>query len=157
MSEKIEILTANESKELDTVDEFTNYDPLDDLKPRQMMFVELYLTGDKGIRYNACQSYSVAYDNPNMMTCKTAGGKMLQRPAIRKYQRFITNITGFNDESVDNKLKELIFNSHGRDAVVAIREYNRVKGRIVNKSVNTTVDANKLLDQLQGDNDADDY
>ena len=171
MIDEVEVLSKDEVERMGrghavaNDDEFLDYDPNDHLNPRQMLFVEFYMTGDRGIRYNATESYLQAYSGENATfknkqlkrnSARVAGGGLLSLNSIKIYQRYITRNTGFNHESVDNKLKDLIFESHGRDSVIAIREYNKLNSRIINKSEHVVVDANRLLDQLN-DKEGDNY
>jgi len=163
MKKNVEVLTKEAAQEIQTVesneavDEFKGYKPHEELTAKMISFVDHYmLSDDKNVQYNATQSYLKAYGCA-YATANGRGGELLSDRRIKKYQSFLLRNSGFNDLAVDNKLKELIFNSQGRDSVVAIREFNKVKGRIVDKRQVTTVDANRLIEQLSGAKEGDDY
>ena len=148
---------ALQQTEGNQVDEFKDYKPAKELRPKMMKFAEYYLiSDDKKTQYNATQSYLKAYGCA-YSTANTKGGELLWDPRIQKYQRFLLLNSGFSDLAVDNKLKQNIFGSKGRDSTVAIREYNKLQSRIVDKRQVTIVDANRLIEQLGEAHQGDSY
>lgn len=137
-------------------DEFKNYDPAKELTSRQRLFCEYYAS-DKETRFNAIESYLKA--NPRVKRTGAASNvaRLASDYKVRKYLRFLNLSTGFSDEMVDSKLKDHIFNSQERVSIQAIRHYNQLMGRITEKKQVTTVDANRLLDQLSANKPNSDY
>ena len=108
------------------------------LNPRQEKFVRLYTQNDE-LFGNATLSYALAYDynldtlegeakTKSYDTCRSLASRLLTNDNIQKRKIELLNEL-LKNEIVDAKLAELI---KGGD-MMAIREYNKLKGRITDK------------------------
>lgn len=114
------------------------------LNPQQEKFCQLYAT-EKEFFGNGVESYLEVYDidraKPNWYktACATAS-KLLSNAKV--YTRINALLTdgGLNDENVDKQLLMLI-NQHAEfgSKIAAIREYNKLKQRIIERVDHTTL------------------
>jgi len=140
----------------DEAAKWDGYDMKKELSARHYRFVWAYMDPKSETRLNALRSYMYVYPKVKYGTAKTEGAKLLTKPDVRKALEYVNFISGFNDISVDASLNELIASADGRTRVAAIRHYNQLKGRNIERKVNVNVDANKLLENMMGQN-ADTY
>lgn len=112
-----------------------------------------YYMFDETTGGNATKAYKKAYDKTGKMTDKVASvcaSQLLARPSIQKKNREFLVAKGLNSEWLDHRLMDLAKTSNKKINIEAVKELNRVQGRIVSKQITTNIDANQLLDQLKG-------
>lgn len=108
------------------------------LKPQHEMFCQYY-TGAPETFGNAVQSYAKAYNkdvtiHSEYSSCRTAGNRLLTNDDITARINELLDEIILNDATVDSELGWLIKQREDRSAKVqAIREYNKLKGRITDK------------------------
>jgi hypothetical protein len=114
---------------------------------KEEKFCQLYMTDPK-ILGNGKQCYKVAYHKKSAdHTCSKEATQLIRKPAVKARMREILELSGFNDEHIDNHLKSVIDqNVELGSKVAAIKEYNRlakriddsasVKGTFINVSLN---------------------
>ena len=114
-----------------------------ELLPRQQLFCELY-AGDREFFGNGVQSYIEAYEpdqsKKNWYNSAAASASRLLRnvKVITKINNLL-EIGGLNDVAVDKQLSFLIAqHADFGSKVQAIREYNKLKQRIIDKTDITT-------------------
>lgn len=108
------------------------------LTPQQALFCELYAS-DREFFGNGVQSYIEAYDvdtsKPGWYaTAKSGASENLTKPYILERIEEIFEAHGLNDQFVDKQLEKLICqDADFKSKLGAIQEYNKMKGRIINK------------------------
>jgi phage terminase small subunit len=111
----------------------------DGLNPQQEKFCQLYAT-DVEFFGNGVQSYIEAYNpdtsKPNWYkTACSVASELLTNPKVFNRINEILEETGMNDVAVDKQLSFLIHQHSDFSAkTAAIREYNKLKQRIVDKT-----------------------
>jgi len=109
---------------------------------KQKKFCELFAT-DREYFGNGTQSYIEAYNvdlsKPNAYVIAKSGAKEnLTKPHLLEYINELLD-TGFSQVHIDKQLAMLITqNADYPTKLGAIREYNKLKGRIINKMDHTT-------------------
>ena len=107
------------------------------LTPKEKAFCDLYLSPD--YMGNGVLAYAEAYeidteDVKQYNVAKTRAYKMLTKVDILSYMQTKLDSTGYNDAFID---KELLFVMTQRadfgSKVAAIKEYNKLKGRVEDK------------------------
>ncbi len=114
------------------------------LNPKQELFCKLYAT-DREFFGNGVQAYIEAYDPPReskawYVAARVSASDHLTKPYIIDRINSLLEESGHNDINVDKQLL-FIINQHAdfKSKVAAIREYNKLKARITQKSeVNIT-------------------
>lgn len=108
------------------------------LNPKQEKFCQLYAT-DTEFFGNGVQAYIEAYgpdtSKPNWYkTAAAAASRLLTNVKVCDRINELLEEQGLNDQNVDKQLLFLI-NQHAdfKSKVAAIREYNKLKGRITEK------------------------
>lgn len=122
------------------------------LTKEQEAFCYYYMFDEK-TGGNATKAYKMAYNKTGKMTDKVASvcaSQLLALPKIQKKNREFLVAKGLNSEWLDHRLMDLAKTSNKKINIEAVKELNRVQGRIVSKQITTNIDANQLLDQLQG-------
>lgn len=115
----------------------------DKLTPQQELFCNLYAS-EKEFFGNGTQSYIEAYgidlSKPNAYrTAQVSASQNLSKPMILKRIREIMELGNFNDEFVDKELQFIIAQRADLSAkTAAIREYNKLKTRIIERVDHTT-------------------
>ena len=101
------------------------------LTPKEERFCQLYMTDPK-LLGNGKQCYKVAYGKKTANhTCSHEATLLIRKPTVKARLREILELSGFNDEHIDNHLKSVIEqNAELSSKVSAIREYNRLAKRI---------------------------
>lgn len=105
----------------------------------QKSFVDYYLNGDDDFRMgNATRSYAKAFnyditDDKKANTCASEGSKLIRYPNIKVYMRQHLEDNGWNDEAMDSRLRQIAYKGKDADAVNAIKEFNKLKQRIIDK------------------------
>jgi phage terminase small subunit len=114
------------------------------LTPKQELFCQ-YFASDREFFGNGTQSYIEAY-NVNLnekgayQTARACAYESLTKPHILARINELLEVEGLNDVAVDKQLKLVIAQSADYPSkVAAIREYNKLKARIVDKSEQTIV------------------
>ncbi len=114
------------------------------LNPKQEQFCQLYAT-EKEFFGNGVESYLEVYDidrtKPNWYktACVTASKLLSNNKVCTRIAELLTT-EGFNDQNVDKQLL-FVINQHLEfgSKVAAIREYNKLKQRIVERIDHTTL------------------
>lgn len=114
-------------------------DELGELTTKQKFFCELY-AGEREFFGNGVQSYIEAYDpdqtakNWYKSACASASRLLRNVKVITEINRLL-EVQGLNDEAVDKQLSFLIAqHADFGSKVQAIREYNKLKQRIITKT-----------------------
>lgn len=114
-------------------------DETGDLTPKQRLFCELYVS-EKEFFGNGVQSYIEAYDpdqtakNWYKSACASAS-RLLRNVKVTKEINRLLEVQGLNDEAVDKQLSFLITqHADFGSKVQAIKEYNKLKQRIITKT-----------------------
>ena len=121
----------------------------DELSPKQKLFCEYYVNGDKELFGNGVQSYIEAYgpDRTSKNWYKTAcqsASRLLTNVKVIAYINQLLDEGGLNDTAVDKQLSFLIAqHADFGSKVMAIREYNKLKQRITDK-VDLTTKGDKI-------------
>lgn len=112
------------------------------LNLRQEKFCELYCSQDSELFGNGVQAYIEAYEpdqtKPNWYksVCAASSRLLSQVKVIERINQILEE-TGFNDAFIDKQLSFLITqHADFQSKLGAIKEYNKLKGRIVEKSLN---------------------
>lgn len=112
--------------------------PDDKLNPRQELFAQLYAT-DREFFGNGVQTYIEVYEpnqsKPNWYksACASAS-QLLSNINVCKRINELLEDGGLNDQNVDKQLMFLINQFDDKGAkIAAIREYNKLKARIIEK------------------------
>lgn len=123
------------------------------LNPKQRAFCELFAS-DREFFGNGVQSYIEAYDVDTSKkgaynSARSMSSKLLTNVDILAYIDELFEARGLNDTFVDKQLEKLIT----QDAefgvkIKAITEYNKLKGRIIQKQEVTLVEPPKPLEDL---------
>lgn len=109
------------------------------LTPKQELFCQYFAT-ERDFFGNGTQSYIAAYDidveqKGQYTVARNGAYGNLTKPHILARIRELLEFNGLNDVSVDKELALVIAQSADYGAkVAAIREYNKLKVRIVDKS-----------------------
>lgn len=113
------------------------------LTEKQELFCQLYAT-DRDFFANGTTSYIEAYNlNPNdqkdRANARSAASGLLSKSNVLKRIRECMELGEFNDEFVDKELHFVIAQRNDLSAkTAAIREYNKLKQRIIEKFDHTT-------------------
>lgn len=141
-------------KETDTWNEkFDISTPLDN--PKHELFCKVYTEPWTSMYCNGSQSYAHVYwldltNQSKANTARTNAHKLLMDTYILKRIRQLLDLWWLNDESVDGELLLVIKqNAEMPSKVAAIREYNKLRQRIIDKlDVNVdVVDVSKMNPQ----------
>lgn len=109
-----------------------------ELTSEQKRFCELYVSNE--FFANGVRSYSEAYnidlkDSESYNVCKSAASRLLTSVNLLAYINHLLELSGLNDSFVDKQLAFLITqNGDFGTKLAAIREYNKLKSRIVNRT-----------------------
>lgn len=110
-----------------------------ELNPQQKAFCELFAS-DREFFGNGVQSYIEAYDIDLTVkgaynSAKANAHKLLTKDYILKYIDELFEAHGLNDTFVDKQLEKLITqDAEFSVKIKAIGEYNKLKGRILDRS-----------------------
>lgn len=122
----------------------------DDLNPKQEMFCQLYAS-DREFFGNGVQAYIEAYDpdtsKPNWYkTACASASQLLSNIKVCERINEVLEEGGLNDNFVDKQLV-FIIKQHADfgSKIAAIREYNKLKSRITDKSETTLILPSPLL------------
>lgn len=113
------------------------------LTPKQSLFAELYVS--KEFFGNGVQTYIEVYNpdqsKPNWYnTARATSSEILTNPNVCARINELLESEGLNDEFVDKQLLFLITQHDDKVAKLnALREYNKLKARITDKSEQTIV------------------
>ena len=120
-------------------------------KKKQKRFCELYVSQD--FFGNGTQSYIEAYgidmNKKNAYnTARVCASENLAKPNIIAYINQLLEDGGLNDSHVDKQLL-FVINQHADfpSKVAAIKEYNKVRGRITNKIEHSLGDVPEWMKQ----------
>lgn len=115
------------------------------LNLRQEAFCENYVEADKDFFGNGTECYIEAYDvdltakNAYQIAASSASRLLKNVKVIERIQQLLEEM-GFNDAFVDKQLSFLITQYADLPTKLnAVKEYNKLKGRIVEKSLNLNV------------------
>lgn len=117
----------------------------DKLTPQQELFCRLY-AGDKEFFANGTQAYMEAFDIPQnkYRSAMVCAHKLLRKVNILNRINEILELRGLNDAFVDKQLEFMVTqNADFKSKMVAIKEYNALKGRVT-KKVDLTSQGDKL-------------
>ena len=115
------------------------------LTPQQELFCQLY-AGDKEFFANGVQSYMEAFDldASKYKSAVVCAHKLLTKVNILERINKILEVRGLNDAFVDKQLEFMVTqNADFKSKMVAIKEYNALKGRVT-KKVDLTSQGDKL-------------
>lgn len=124
------------------------------LTPEQELFC-YYYADHESTRFNGTEAYLAAYDKEGTMDRKVAqmsGSRLLLNVVVNdKINRLID--ASINDETVDHELQKVIRQDDERPVKVqAIREYNKLKGRITeHHEIEATASLSELLKAAKPD------
>lgn len=110
-----------------------------DLNPKQELFCKLFAS-DREFFGNGVQSYIEAYEPSQSKpgwynSARASASQLLTNPNILKRINQIFEEGGLNDAFVDKQLEIVITqNADLSSKVAGIREYNKIKQRITDKS-----------------------
>jgi len=132
------------------------------LTAKQELFCRYYILGSSkhNLRLgNATQSYALAYYNKlveqgdkEYYTCGKGSSDNLKKPKIKARIKEIKEEAGWNDDAMDSRLREIAFMSGEPSASVsAIREFNRVMGRIIDKQSLVDDKGNDVFEKILKD------
>lgn len=125
------------------LEEIENAPDEEKLNAKQELFCQLYAT-DRDFFANGTTSYLEAYglnanDPKDRANARSSASDLLTKPNILKRIREIMELGEFNDEFVDKELQFVIAQRNDLSAkTAAIREYNKLKSRIIEKFDHTT-------------------
>lgn len=105
------------------------------LNEKQKLFCELY-TLDKNCFGNASKAYRTAYNlTPSQYKAgEVSAHHLLRNPKLEKYISHLLS-SQYNDKKIDNELSKTIFqNKDLQTKINGIKEYNKLKSRIVEKT-----------------------
>ena len=126
----------------------TDKKPKKKLTPQQKYFCELYAT-NRDFFGNGTQAYIEAYNvdltkKGGYMVAKSGAYENLTKPYLLKHIRSLMELGGLSNERVDKELLFLIEqNAELGNKLGAIKEFNKVNGRIIDKGeVDTTMTVN---------------
>lgn len=137
--EKPKIVQPKEKKEVVKKEEIQPEIKEEELNQRQELFCQLYAT-DREFFGNGVETYLEVYDidksKPNWYkTACAAASRLLSNVKVFERINNILEETGLNDSFVDKQLKFLITQHASFDSKLgAIKEYNKLKSRIVERS-----------------------
>lgn len=117
------------------------------MSPRELLFCRYYLFGcsnDKQDVYftigNATRSYAMAYgkylkieEEKVYNQCGFNASMLLKKDKITTHLTKLLNDNGMNDLIIDSRLMQIAVNASPKTAVEAIKEYNKLKMRILEK------------------------
>lgn len=113
------------------------------LNVNQAKFCEIYATQEEFFG-NGVASYMEAYKSKNgkkkigYMTAAANSSRLLTNAKILGYLDYLIEEGGLNDQHVDKQLRLVITqNADFKSKVSAIREYNRLRQRIIEKQEHT--------------------
>lgn len=121
-----------------------------ELNPNQESFCKYYISEE--FFCNWVKSYMKAYPNSEYNTAKVEASKYLTNPNILARINELLDASWLNDEFVDKQLLKLLTQEIDfTNKLWAIKEYNKLKQRIVDKSEvdNTVVDVTEDLSEDQ--------
>lgn len=99
---------------------------------KQDLFCFLY-TSDAECFGNATKSYAYAYDIEPNESCASNGSRLLRNDKVRARINTLLDAL-INPETVDRELIKLVMQNGDLGVkIAAIREYNKVKGRVAEK------------------------
>ena len=132
------------------------------LTPKQELFCQLYIRGDKKQFGNATRCYIDAYgidinvkdkdwtkdeiqSKKNYNTAMATGNANIWKPMIKKRINEILKKT-FNDDEMDDELSKIVLQNNDLWSKLAgIKEYNRLKARVIEKTAEVNIyDFSKL-------------
>lgn len=129
------------------------------LTPKQISFCDLYAS-DREFFGNGVQSYMEAYgldiNKKNYQIAKSEAYKNLTKPHLLEYINAIYETRGLSEAFVDKQLEKVINqDADFKSKVAAIKEFNKLKGRIIQKTenLNKTVTIGAVLHRIQTNND----
>lgn len=115
------------------------------LNIQQMQFCYYYVFGYECVKEednfrmgNGMRSYALAYgykeiDDEVNDACRAKASLLLTKVNILKYIDKLLAENGFNDAIADSRLRDIMINGSNIESVQAIREYNKLKQRIIDK------------------------
>ncbi len=109
------------------------------LNEKQKLFCELYIV-DKDCFGNASKAYRTAYSlTPTQYkSAEVSAHRLLRNDKLKKYINHLLD-SQFNDKAVDRQLSKVIEQDKDLPAkVTAIKEFNKLKQRIIEKTDLTT-------------------
>lgn len=116
------------------------------LKPKQERFCQLYVS--KEFFGNGVQSYMEAYgiSKDGYNAARVSASELLTKPNICARINELLDASGLNDEFVDKQLLIMITqNADFSSKISAIREYNKLKQRIIDKVEDVTKEPKQLV------------
>lgn len=108
------------------------------LSLKERLFCRYFIFGSNeefGIG-NGVKSYAKAYEKvlpQDYNTCGVESCVYLKKPKIKEYMADLLVEAGYMDETVDSRLRQIIFDGKDEHSVQAIKEYNKLKQRITEK------------------------
>lgn len=113
------------------------------LTPKQELFCQLYAS-DKEFFGNGVQSYIEAYEidlskrGAYKSAASSAYNLLINTDILKRIDQLL-EVNGLNDQAVDKELAFVIMQKADLSAkTAAIREYNKLKARVINKHDHTT-------------------
>lgn len=105
------------------------------LNPKQELFCQYFASDDTTMFGNGTKAYMKAYPDSSLKAAAASAADLLRNPNVLKRINELLEFNGFNDADVDKQLLVVISQSADFGSkVAAIREYNKLKARITDKS-----------------------
>lgn len=124
------------------------------LTPKQERFCKHYVSED--FFGNGLASYKKAYNTEGHGNAKVNSSKLLNQKKILDRINELLDASGFNNQHADKQLYMVLTqNADLKAKMMAIREFNKLKGRIVEKSINLNGNLSDILKQAH--NTTDEY
>ena len=92
---------------------------------------------------NAVQSYALAYGgvkeliketHPKYNVYTQGGAENIRKPNVKAYMRDLLEAAGWNDNIMDIRTLEIAIDADPSESMAAIREYNKIRQRITEKT-----------------------
>lgn len=115
----------------------------DGLNPKQERFCQLYATSEEFFA-NGVRAYAKAYGinikkTSNYNVARTQASILLTNPNVLKRIDELIELDGFNDTYADKQLAKLIMQDADLSVKrAALRDYNQLKGRIIERLDHTS-------------------
>jgi len=111
----------------------------DGLNPQQERFCQLYASSEEFFAHGTnayIEAYNIDTSKPNYYkVAQAASSRLLSNVIILKRINELLELRGLNDTFVDKQLEFLITqNADLGTKVASIREYNKLRSRIINKT-----------------------
>ena len=124
------------------------------LNPKQKRFSEIYINPEESKNFgNLTLAYQEAYDIDKTKkgwydVCSVNGSRLIRNAKIIAYTNFLLGLQGLNDAFVDNELLYVLKQREDLPSkMAAVREWNKVKGRITDRIEMEVTTVEELSDE----------